>query len=149
MVVTFFGHRDTPNNIRLVVEKVLIDIIKNNDKVIFYIGNQGNFDYIVINILKKLKGLYSNFEFFIVLAYMPNASYKNSCFSDLQTIVPDNLEYAHPKYAIEYRNRWMIQRCDLVITYVKSEIGGAAKFRRESIKKQKSIINIADCFDLY
>ena len=46
-VCTFFGHRDTPKKIEPILKSTLIDLIENKKVDLFYIGNQGNFDYMV------------------------------------------------------------------------------------------------------
>jgi len=50
---------------------------------------------------------------------------------------------SHPRYAIAARNKWMLERADFVVAYVKRDIGGAARFVSEAKKKGKKVINIA------
>ena len=45
MICTFFGHKDTPQNILPVLRTVIIDLIQNKNVDLFYVGNNGNFDF--------------------------------------------------------------------------------------------------------
>lgn len=46
------------------------------------------------------------------------------------------------RFAIDKRNRWMIDHSDFVITYVSRSFGGAAKFKEIAEKKNRVVINI-------
>ena len=118
MICTFFGHRDTPQEIELYLKPILIDLIENKNINTFYVGNQGNFDKIVRKTLHQLKTDYPYINYTIVLAYL---SPKIEDFTN--TIFPEGLEQVPPKYAISKRNYWMIQNSDYVICYVKHKIG--------------------------
>ena len=50
----------------------------------------------------------------------------------------------HPRYAISWRNKWMIRESDVVITYITHSWGGAAQFAEMVKKKRKRIINVAE-----
>ena len=50
MICTFFGHRDTPVGIEKMLYSVLIDLVENKGVILFYVGNHGNFDNLVIKI---------------------------------------------------------------------------------------------------
>ena len=57
-------------------------------------------------------------------------------------IIPESLYGAHPKFAITLKNRWMIERSDLVIIYAERESGGAYAAMKYAKKLNKKIINI-------
>lgn len=144
MTCTFFGHRDTPKNIELILQKVLIDLIENKKVDLFYIGNNGNFDFIVKNNLKILKRQYPHIDYVVVLAYFPNSKNKRMVDDYNETVYPEFLEKVPPKFAIVRRNMWMIDRSDYVIVYVKNPAGCAKKFKDEAEKKNKTVFNLAD-----
>ncbi len=137
MICTFFGHRDTPQEIELYLKPILIDLIENKNINTFYVGNQGNFDKIVKKTLHQLKTDYPYINHTIVLAYL---SPKIDDFTN--TIFPECLEQVPPKYAISKRNYWMIQNSDYVVCYVKHKIGGAAHFKEYSEKQGKIVIEL-------
>lgn len=137
MVCTFFGHRDTPKEKEPALRKTLIDLIENNNLDTFYVGNNGNFDTMVRSILFELEKIYP-IKIFIVLAYFPKAELEYGNY----TIVPDGIEKIPPKFAIDYRNRWMVNRADYVVTAVTRSFGGAAKFSEYSKRQNKTVIEL-------
>ena len=142
MTVSFIGHKDTPQSVKSVLKNLLTDLINNHNATTFYVGNQGNFDNIVISVLKDLKSIYPNIDYAVIIAYMPQENDKN--LNELPTIYPYGLETVPRRYAISARNRWMIENSDILVSYVTHNIGGAAKFKELAEKKHKVVINIAD-----
>ena len=143
MKCTFFGHSNTRDEILPKLESVLINLIENNDVDVFYVGNHGNFDFMVKKTLKKLKLNYPHIDYSVVLAYMPGEKDELAYKDYTNTIYPGGLESTPPKYAICKRNIWMIDRSDYVVSYVEHSIGGAAQFKKLAEKKGKVIINLA------
>ena len=60
-------------------------------------------------------------------------------YSD-HTILPDGIEDVPPRFAISYRNKWMLEKADYVITYVTHPTGGAALFKTAAQKLGKTVI---------
>ena len=137
---TFFGHRDCPETIKPRLREVLIDLIANKGVGTFYVGNQGRFDRIVRSVLRGLEQEYPEIHYAVVLAYLPGKKNEYGDFSD--TILPEGIETVHPRYAIEWRNRWMLQRADYVVTYIARPWGGAAKFAEKAKREGKTVINL-------
>lgn len=67
---TFFGHKDTPNEIKPTLKSVIVELIENKNVFNFYVGNHGSFDYMVECCLTELKEIYS-IDYAVVLAYLP------------------------------------------------------------------------------
>ena len=139
-VCTFFGHRDCPETIEPRLREVLTDLIINQEVDTFYVGNQGRFDGIVRSVLRELEQAYPEIHYAVVLAYLPGKTNENDDFSD--TIFPEGIEAVHPRYAIEWRNRWMLQRADFVVTCIAHPWGGAAKFAEKAKRDGKTVINL-------
>ena len=137
---TFFGHRDCPETIKPHLREVLIDLITNKGVDTFYVGNQGRFDAIVRSVLRELEQEYPEIHYAVVLAYMPGKKNEYDDFSD--TILPEGIEAVHPRYAINWRNRWMLQRSDYVVTYITHPWGGVAKFAEKAKREGKTMVNI-------
>ena len=57
-------------------------------------------------------------------------------------LIPECLYGAHPKSAITLRNRWMVERSDLVIVYVERNKGGAYAAMTHAKKLNKEIVNL-------
>lgn len=140
---TFLGHRNTPNYIESILQATLIRLIEQDKIHMFYAGNQGKFDGMVLRILKSLKQTYSQIEYYVVLAYMPTNRTQHSLIVYSDTIFPEGLELVPPRYAIIKRNKWMIEKSDYVVTFVRHTTGDAAKFKVLAERKGKHVINLA------
>ena len=138
---TFFGHSNAPEEIEESLMHILIDLIENKNVTKFYVGNHGHFDYIDRKCLTELKKRYC-IDFTVVLAYLPVKKYEIENMSAINTLFPDGIEKVPKRFAICYRNNWMIDNSQYVITYVNRAIGGAVKFKEIAEKKNKIVINI-------
>ena len=139
MVCTFFGHKDTPKEIEPAIRSTLIDLIENKNVTVFYVGNNGNFDTMVRRQLEDLSQTYP-ITYSVVLAYLPTE--KNNYDNLTNTIYPEGLEIVPKRFAISWRNKWMIQQTDIVVTYVTHNFGGAAQFKEMAEKLSKDVINL-------
>ena len=142
MTCTFFGHRNVPNEIEPILRSTLIDLIEKHDVKLFYVGNHGGFDRMVRRVLKDMAETYK-ITYHVALAYMPGKidEISNEDYSD--TILPDGIETVPKRFAISYRNRWMIDQSDYVVTYVTNHIAsGAAQFKELAEKRKKIVINL-------
>lgn len=142
-VCTFIGHRDTTEEIRPFIKQIIISLVNKENISDFYVGNHGNFDRLVYSTLKEISAKYDNINYDVVLAYLPKKKddivYKN-------TIYPEGIELVPQKFAISFRNKWMIKNSDIVIAYVNHNYGGAAQFLKYAENQKKRIINIADIY---
>ena len=140
MTVTFFGHKDTPKEIEPTLRTTLVDLIENHGAIKFYVGNNGNFDTMVRRQLENLSQTYP-ITYNIVLAYIPT---KKSEYDDYtNTILPEGIETAPKRFAISYRNKWMIEQADIVVTYAIRGFGGAAQFKALAERQGKTIIELS------
>ena len=141
---TFFGHRDCPSSIKGKLHKEIDRLICNHSVETFYVGTQGSFDRMAYAALVELRQRYRYIKVYRVLAYMPRLSdiaQDRSVLDD--TILPEGIENAHPRYAIIKRNNWMIDRSDYMIAYVTHTTGGAYQAVERAKKKGKTIIAIS------
>ncbi len=138
---TFFGHRDCSEMIKPKLREALVDLIMNYDVDMFYVGNQGQFDVFVRSTLKELKQEYPQINYAVVLAYMPGQ--KNDCCDFSDTMLPEGIESVHPRYAISWRNNWMLKQSDYVVTYITLSWGGAGKYYQKAVSAPKTVINLA------
>jgi uncharacterized phage-like protein YoqJ len=103
---------------------------------VFYVGNQGEFDSAVYRCLKQLREEYPHIRVCVVLAYLP---------TEKDEEIPDSMYpelEGHPKFALDRRNRWMIDRADVCICYIDHTWGGAYKFVMLAQKRGLTVINI-------
>ena len=140
MVCTFFGHKDTLKNIEPTLRATLVDLIENHGTNMFYVGNNGSFDAMVRRQLEDLSNTYP-ITYNVVLAYLPA---KKSEYDDYtNTILPDGIETTPKRFAISWRNKWMVQQADVVVTYVTRNFGGAAQFKALAQRQGKTVIELS------
>ena len=139
-ICTFFGHRDAPPEIKTVLREVLVDLIENHGVRQFYVGNHGNFDAAARSLLAEFECTHA-IQYDVVLAYVPD--HTDPFFETYHTILPEGIETVPRRFAIDHRNRWLAEHCDIAITYVVSPAGGAAKFRELARRKNKTIIELS------
>ena len=141
MTVTFFGHKDTPKEIEPTLRTTLVDLIENHDATKFYVGNNGIFDTMVRHQLEELSHTYS-ITYNVVLAYLPTK--KNEYDNFTNTLLPEGIETAPKRFAISYRNKWMVEQSDVVVTYVTHSFGGAAEFKELAERQGKMVIELSE-----
>ena len=139
---TFFGHHDCPSTIKPKLREVLSDLIENHGVEMFYLGQQGAFDGIVRSVLKELVPVYPHINYAVVLERMPpkRDEFDTRDYSD--TMLPEGIETVHPRFAISWRNKWMLKRSDYVVTYITHSWGGAAQFAEMAKLQKKNVINV-------
>ncbi len=139
---TFFGHRDCPDTIKSTLRDAVIDLIERRSVTRFYVGNQGAFDAIVLSVLRELEKKYPQIQYDVVLAYMPQETTEHDTEMEQHTLLPEGIETAPKRFAIDRRNKWMLQNSDYVVTYVRYATGGAAKFANEAKRLRKVVVEI-------
>ena len=139
---TFFGHRDCPSSIKSKLRKVLIDLIESHAVDMFYVGQQGSFDSMVRSVLKELVSLYPHINYAVVLERIPPKRDEFDIRDYSDTMLPEGIETVHPRFAISWRNKWMIKQSDYVVTYITHSWGGAAQFAELAEKQKKTVINV-------
>lgn len=139
MKVSFFGHKDTPKEIEPTLRTALVDLIEGFGVTEFYVGNNGNFDIMVRRQLEDLSHSYT-LDYYVVLAYLPvkNSEHKDS----INTIFPEGIEAVPKRFAISFRNKWMIQHSDVVVTFVTRNFGGAWQFKKMAERLGKVVIEL-------
>lgn len=118
-----------------------MEIYGNDPYSVFYVGNQGRFDSLVLSVFRELLHEGMKPDFCVVLAYHPTKANVPDIPPEY-TFYPEGIESVPKRFAISWRNRWMVNRSDVVICYICHEYGGAAKFVNVAQKKGKQIINL-------
>ena len=149
--VCFFGHRQI-DDFRLVEQKVkaFIDrLLNEHEYVEFLVGRDGEFDQLVTSaILRCRKRLdTANCSVVWVMPYLKSDYIKNRESYDSYYDSVELCELsanAHPKSAIQIRNRAMVDRSDLCVFYVTHKGGGAYQTLRYAEKADANIINLCE-----
>lgn len=144
----FFGHRDFYSHMSCesALKELISDLINKNEYTEFLVGRNGEFDRFVSSLIKLSADKYGccNHAHVLVLPY-ETAEYRLNCeeFKHYYDEI-EIFEASHYKTAITERNRYMIDRADLVVCYVNKVGGGAYKALCYARKRNKQIINLAD-----
>ena len=137
MTCTFFGHRDCPDSVFESLKRTVIELIEDKGVCRFLVGNNGRFDSYVLHTLKALKCDYPHIDYCVVLAYLPQ-----KLDFDYPTLYPEGIEQVPKRFAISYRNKFMISQSNFVVAYVAHPTGGAHKFFTEGKRLGKICINL-------
>lgn len=139
---TFCGHADTSDNLLLTLHTAIEKMVLENDVIDFYVGTNGNFDRMAIQVLREHKKQYLQISYHIVLAYMPSTRSENSIYKGIETLYPDGLETVPPRYAIVHRNRWMVEHSQYIISYVTRGWGGAAETLKYATARKLEVVSL-------
>ncbi len=139
---TFFGHREC-YGLDIEVLQTAIENLIGKGVDTFYVGHQGGFDSMVLTCLQNLKKIYQKITISVVLAHLPKQRAEHDLYADC-SIYPEGLELCHPKFAIERRNRWMIDNSDYCVCYIDQTWGGAYKFVRLAQKRGAAVTNLGN-----
>ena len=147
--VCFFGHRqvDDFQSAEQAVEKIIEKLLQEHEFVEFLVGRDGEFDQIVSSTILRLKKRTDNANCSLtwVMPYL-KADYINNqenydSYYDFVEICEQSV-HAHPKAAIQIRNRKMVDLSDLCVFYVTRKNGGAYQTFRYAETTGIPIINL-------
>lgn len=145
MVISFCGHGDIfySDEILNKIMFYLNKIIKKNGNVNFYLGGYGNFDELARIACTQYKKNNPNSKLIYVTPYVNIPSSKIEFFKkNYDEILYPSLEYVPHKYAIIYRNYWVVEHSDIIISYVKYSWGGAYKTMSYALKLNKIVLDL-------
>ena len=141
-VCTFFGHHDCPTEVKSKLREILTDLIENHSVDVFYVGNKGAYDRMVRFVLRELAQKYTHIHYAVVLERMPGKQAEDDSAEYSDTMLPEGIEEVHPRFAISWRNKWMLRQSDYVVAYVTHSWGGAVQFAEMAERQKKTVIRI-------
>ena len=122
--VTFCGHGTLSSDETLRLKEILPPIIENlisDSADTFLFGGYGDFDSLCATTVRTFKKKYSHITSVLVIPYI-DKDY-NPALYDCSEYPP--IENVPRPFAILKRNEYMIDCCDVVISYVNRSYGGA------------------------
>ena len=137
---TFFGHRDCPYHIRPILKDAIIDLIENHGVKQFFIGTHGAFDRLAISVLCELSEIYTGILCTVVLSYVPQKKEEYP----FETLLPSGIESVPRRYAINFRNKWMLRNSSHVIFYITHNWSNTSKYADMAVRYNKMVIFLAD-----
>ena len=144
MIVTFCGHsgytgsaEDEQKILSFLSEKI------GDSPAELYLGGYGSFDMFALKCGSKYRQTHPNTKLIFVTPYIGRKNrleYEKDRYDDI--IYPE-LEKIPPKFAILYRNKWMVEKSDYVIAYITHSFGGAYQTYKHAQRKNKPLFNIS------
>lgn len=147
--VAFFGQRyiDNPLKVEESLEEQIRKLINEKEYADFLVGRNGEFDQCASSSVLRVRKNYRDDNSSLVLMlpyptaeYVNNQNYFEDYYSDIE--ISYAASKAHPKSAIQIRNREMVDRADLVICYIEHKEGGAYKTVQYALMMGKTVINL-------
>lgn len=141
---TGFGHREVFQDISGQLDDAVMQIAGGGCKT-FYTGAMGAFDSLFSSAVQKAKHSFPDIRLICVKPYMTNEinkhrEYYYSLYDDI--MIPAECAGVYYKSVITKRNCWMIDKSDIVLSYVFRHYGGAYQALLYAKAKQKQIITI-------
>ena len=140
-----FGHRLIFSNIQEELYRTLERLICEENVRTFLVGEQGEFDALFAKTVLRLKEKHSGLRLFLILPYFSNRLNENKSLYEKkydEVIIPEAVEGRHYKNASVFKNRWMIDQSDVIISYVHRDFGGAFSAVSYAKRKNKRIISL-------
>lgn len=152
--VAFFGHRYINDIYKFEkhFKEQIRNLISTNQYIDFLVGRNGDFDQFVSSCIFNVRNNYrdDNSSLILVLPFV-TAEYVNNKKNFEEYYSEIEISYlaskAHPKSAIQIRNREIVDRADLIMCYVEKNEGGAWKAVKYAIEQGKTVINLAEYSD--
>ena len=146
MIVTFLGHSRFLKSEEY--ERKMLELLAetvNEQSAELYLGGYGDFDKFAYECCLKFKKTHPGVSLIFISPYMTIEYQKNHLEYIKQRydeIVYPNIEDKPLRFAISYRNKWMVERADCVICAIDHDWGGAYKTYQYAKRKKKVIFNI-------
>lgn len=147
MIISFFGHSNFCENAEIkkrVME--LLNMLSENGDIKFYLGGYGGFDEFAYRCCKEFKSTHPETEIIFVTPYITEEYQRNRLVyvkEMYDSIIYPEIEDKPLRFAIVYRNRYIVENSDFIIAFVKYTSGGAYKAIRYAEKIGKAVKNLA------
>ena len=148
MIITFCGHRSFSANDEMKVRLLaLVEGAAKGAEVSFYLGGYGAFDEFAYLCCKEYQEAHPKARLIFVTPYITEEYQKNHLATQktrYDEILYPAIENRPLRFAITYRNRWMVENADLTIACITHNYGGAYQTYRHAKRKGKNVINLAE-----
>lgn len=148
MIITFCGHAQFQQTEEL--ERKVLAFLEEKIGSQFadlYLGGYGDFDCFAYDCCKKYKDTHPNVSLVYVTPYL-TIEYQQNHLEYQKTkydaILYPDIENIPPKFAISYRNKYMVEMADYVVAYVNHSFGGAYATYKHAKRKGKEVYNLVD-----
>ena len=146
MICCGFGHRVMLMDVEKPLRETLERLVEERGVRVFYTGGMGEFDELFARAVRSMKRECPSLRLALVMPYLTERLNLDKAFYEAQydeILIPAELDGVHPKAAIGLRNRWMVERSDVVIAALHRDFGGAAEAVRYAENRGKEVVRIA------
>ena len=144
MIVTFCGHADYQKKEE--DERKLLALLEErigDMPVQMYLGGYGSFDEFAYDCCRSYREKHPQTCLVWVTPYLDFSRRQAFDPPKYDDILYPEIEDKPLKFAIIYRNRYMVEKADLVVAYVSHAWGGAYASYQYARRKGKEIFNLA------
>lgn len=148
MIVTFCGHAHFSKSEKY--EQQILAFLEEkvgDQPADMYLGDYGSFDSFAYDCCKKYKEVHPDISLVFVTPYLSIDYQKNHLEyqkTRFDSILYPEIEDKPKRYAISYRNKYMVEKADYVVAYVSHDWGGAYTAYKKAKRMGKEIFNLAD-----
>lgn len=148
MIVTFCGHAHFLKSEEY--ERKILKILKEkvgDQPADLYLGGYGDFDEFAYDCCAKYKKTYPLVSLIFVSPYITVEYQKNYLEyrkKKYDEIIYPEIEDKPLRFAISYRNKWMVEHADYIICGIDHDWGSAYKTYQYAKRMKKPIFNIID-----
>ena len=135
-----FGHRNAPNDLYPKIKYEIIKLLERGAEH-FYVGNNGNFDYMAQVALADIEKERADLKYSIVLSRLDEKALGNA---QMRTVFPEGQENTLKRFAIVKRNMWLLENSNLIITYLVDKYSNSYKFIEKGMRMGLTVINLAE-----
>ena len=162
-----FGHRVLLMDVEKPLREALERLAVKQGVTVFYTGGMGEFDELFARTVRSMKQDCPSLRLVLVMPYLtrkiaigkshpgaadggqiaratfdgPGRGWHEGLYDEI--LIPAKLDGVYPKAAIGLRNRWMVDRSDIVIAALHRDFGGAAEAVRYAEKAGKEVVRIS------
>ena len=138
----FMGHREGDERLNSKLEKIIKQLIAEEQVSYFYVGGYGGFDGVAASAVKRLKQYYPQIALMLVLPYHPAERPAEIPPGFDGTYYPDGLEKVPRRFVITRANETMARNCDWLVAYVWHGASNSGKILDYAKRRGVSCINI-------
>jgi len=119
-----------------------MDLIETQGVDVFFVGNHGDFNRMTRSLLRELSELYPHIRYAVVLTYVTQKRDEFDHLNCSDPMLPEGIKRVPLRFAILWRNKWMIKPSDYVATYTTHFWGGAAQFAEIAERQKKKVVSL-------
>lgn len=142
--VSIIGHRYVDDHGKTTerLARALQDLFKEHDSIEFLVGRNGEFDEIAASEIRRQKRSFGEERCYLTLVLPYPVANVRDYEQYYDDVIYPNDDRLHFKRAIQTRNEWMINQCDLLLAYIEKNSGNSYKLFLSAQEKGVPVLKI-------